>query len=351
MPWKQNDFITWLTRKNDERNKWTCQNWQKMNIFSILKQKQPILKNFMREYMGSIPKKHLRFEIISKLSKKYHIRILFQIAEVSQSWYYKWKKTVYTSQTKEYKEQSDLQLIQEISSASKQKYGYRMIAMMLCMKGILMNHKKVLRLMNKYDLLAKARRRNPYKQIMKRTQQHRVAPNILSRAFQWFVPLRKLWTDITYLRFKWRWIYLSIVKDMIAGEILAFWISDNLSMNIIQKTFKQLNTKFKYQDLKWALIHSDQWFHYTHPYFQRQVQALGCIQSMSRKGNCIDNAPTESFFWHFKDEIDISIYETLEEVEKYTEQYIFYYNNYRPQWTRKKMTPVQYRNHLLQNQS
>jgi hypothetical protein len=61
---------------------------------------------------------------------------------------------------------------------------------------------------------------------MKRTQQHRVAPNILSRAFQWFVPLRKLWTDITYLRFKWRWIYLSIVKDMIAGEILAFWISD-----------------------------------------------------------------------------------------------------------------------------
>jgi transposase InsO family protein len=186
---------------------------------------------------------------------------------------------------------------------------------------------------------------------MKRTQQHRVAPNILSRAFQWFVPLRKLWTDITYLRFKWRWIYLSIVKDMITGEILAFWISDNLSMNIIQKTFKQLNTKFKYQDLKWALIHSDQWFHYTHPYFQRQVQALGCIQSMSRKGNCIDNAPTESFFWHFKDEIDISIYETLEEVEKYTEQYIFYYNNYRPQWTRKKMTPVQYRNHLLQNQS
>ena len=67
---------------------------------------------------------------------------------------------------------------------------------------------------------------------------------------------------------------------------------------------------------------------------------------MSRKGNCIDNAPTESFFGHLKDEIDISPHETFEEVEKYLESYIFYYNNVRPQWTRKKMTPVQYKNHL-----
>ena len=289
--------------------------------------------------------------MISKLSRKHCIRILFKVAEVSQSWYYKWKRLVHDFQTKEHKEQSDLCLIQEISEASKQKYGYRTIAMILSMRWIIINHKKVLCLMNKYDLLAKVRRRNPYKQIMKKTQEHRVAPNILSRAFHGFVPLKKLWTDITYLRFKWRWIYLSIVKDMITGEILAFWVSDNLSMNIIQKTFVLLNTNYTNHELEWALLHSDQWFHYTHPYFRKQVQELGCIQSMSRKGNCIDNAPTESFFWHFKDEIDISVYETLEEVEKYIESYIFYYNNYRPQWTRKKMTPVQYRNHLLILQS
>ena len=95
-------------------------------------------------------------------------------------------------------------------------------------------------------------------------------------------------------------------------------------------------------------MHSDQGFHYTHPSFRQGLKKLGCIQSMSRKGNCIDNAPTESFFGHLKDEIDILSCETLEEVEKYLESYIFYYNNVRPQWTRKKMTPVQYKNHLIQ---
>lgn len=293
----------------------------------------------------------MRFEVILKLSRKYHICILFQAAEVSQSWYYKWKKLVNNSQTKDYKEQTDLKLIQEISSISRQKYGYRMITMILYMRGIIMNHKKVLRLMNKYDLLAKVRRKNPYKQMMKKTQEHRIVPNILSRAFHGFVPLRKLGTDITYIKFKGKWIYLSIVKDMITGEILAFGLSDNLSMNIVQKTFTWLNERFKHHELDWALLHSDQWFHYTHPSFRVWLGKLGCIQSMSRKGNCIDNAPTESFFWHLKDEIDISDCENLQEVEKYIESYIFYYNNYRPQWTRKKMTPVQYRNHLLQIQS
>jgi len=293
----------------------------------------------------------MKFKAILKLSSRCDIVILCMFAKVSLSGYYRYRKLVQIKQTKEYTEQSDLNLIQEISEVSRQKYGYRMITMILFQKGIIMNHKKVLRLMNKYNLLAKVRKKNPYKQIMRKTQEHRVAPNILSRAFQWFVPLRKLGTDITYIRFKWRWIYLSIVKDMITGEILAFSLSDNLSMNIIQKTFIWLNERFKHHELDWALLHSDQWFHYTHPYFAQQLTNLWCIQSMSRKGNCIDNAPTESFFGHLKDEIDISECETLEEVEKYIESYIFYYNNYRPQWTRKKMTPVQYRNHLLQIQS
>ena len=89
------------------------------------------------------------------------------------------------------------------------------------------------------------------------------------------------------------------------------------------------------------------WFHYTHPSYSRKVKELWLIQSMSRKWNCIDNSPTESFFWHLKDEIDTSKYTNLKELEKYIENYIFYYNYKRPQWNRKKMTPVQYRNHLL----
>jgi transposase InsO family protein len=182
---------------------------------------------------------------------------------------------------------------------------------------------------------------------MKANQEHRIAPNELNREFSWISPLMKLWTDITYMRFKWKWIYLSIIKDMITAEVLSSKISDNLSLWIVHDTLKKLKERYTTWELKWALLHSDQWFHYTHPSFWIWLKELWCIQSMSRKWNCIDNSPTESFFWHFKDEIDISECNNIQEVEKYIESYIFNYNNSRPQWSRKKMTPVQYRNHLL----
>jgi len=219
--------------------------------------------------------------------------------------------------------------------------------MLLKSKWIIMNHKKVLRLMNKYSLLAKIRRRNPYKHIMKTNGEHRTVENKLNREFSWISPLKKLWTDITYIRFKWRWIYLSIIKDIVTSEILSSKISDNIWLWVVLDTIKELKEKYPSWELNNTLLHSDQWFHYTHPSFWNYLKELWCIQSMSRKWNCIDNAPTESFFWHMKDEIDISLCNTLEEVAKYIESYIFYYNNSRPQWSRKKMTPVEYRNHLL----
>lgn len=208
-----------------------------------------------------------------------------------------------------------------------------------------MNHKKVLRLMNKYDLLSVIRKKNPYAKIRKATQEHNTAKNILNRQFGWLEAYRKIWTDISYIKFLWKWIYLSIMKDMTTGEILSNQISDNLELWFVHDTLKDLE---KY-DIKWALIHSDQWFHYTHPSFRKTVEKLGCIQSMSRRWNCIDNSPTESFFGHMKDEIDISECTTLEEVKTYMNKYIYQYNNKRPQWNRKKMTPVQYRNHLINN--
>ena len=294
-----------------------------------------------------IPNTKIRFEAINILSKKYNIKLLCRMAGVSLSGYYRRKELHSLGRTKEQKEQKDVELIRELSSRAKQKYGYRSITMLLQVEGHTMNHKKVLRLMSKYYLLAKIRRKNPYKQMMKKTQEHSTAPNILNRTFRGILPLKKLGTDITYLRFKGRWIYLSIVKDMVTGEVLSFALSESLGMEIIQATFLRLEIYCTDNSIEWALLHSDQGFHYTHPSFRKWLKKLGCIQSMSRKGNCIDNAPTESFFGHLKDEIDISPHETLKEVEKYLESYIFYYNNERPQWTRKKMTPVQYKNHLM----
>ena len=249
--------------------------------------------------------------------------------------------------SKEDNEKQDLYIIKEISLGSKQKYWYRMINMLLKNKWIIMNHKKVLRLMKKYNLLARIRRKNPYKQIMKSTQEHRTVRNLLNREFKWDCPYNKIWTDITYIKFKWKWVYLSIAKDMITSEILSEEVSDNLWLWIVYNTLDNLKEKYINWELKGALFHSDQWFHYTHPSFWENIKKLGCIQSMSRRWNCIDNAPTESFFGHMKDEIDASKCKTFEELEAYIKNYIFYYNNNRPQWNKKKMTPVEYRNHLL----
>lgn len=96
-----------------------------------------------------------------------------------------------------------------------------------------------------------------------------------------------------------------------------------------------------------SILHSDQWFHYTHPEYQRLLKENGILQSMSRKGNCLDNAPTESFFWHMKDELELKKIWSFKELEKNIDKYIYYYNNHRPQRNKQKMTPVQYRNHLL----
>jgi len=99
--------------------------------------------------------------------------------------------------------------------------------------------------------------------------------------------------------------------------------------------------------LKNTLIHSDQGFHYTSPEYIAKIKRLNMVQSMSRKGNCIDNAPVESFFGHFKDEVDYKNCQTYEELEALTRNYMDYYNNGRRQWDLKKMTPVEYRKNLL----
>jgi len=209
---------------------------------------------------------------------------------------------------------------------------------------IIMNHKKVLRLMKKYNLLSIIRKKKPYAQIMKATQEHRTCINILNREFRWLKAFYKYWTDISYLHFNWKRAYISILKDMITWEIISYKLSTNLWLWFVFNTIKDAKNKV---NLKWSIIHSDQWFHYTNPWYIQLLKDYWVIQSMSRKWNCLDNAPTESFFWHMKDEIDLKNIKTFKELEIFIKNYIFYYNNERYQWNRKKMTPVQYRNHLL----
>ncbi|MBU0648432.1 IS3 family transposase [Patescibacteria group bacterium] len=154
-------------------------------------------------------------------------------------------------------------------------------------------------------------------------------------------------TDITYLPYNHRFAYLSVVKDIATGEVVSWYLSKHLEMELVLKTAERMKKhKFLSNQTK-PLLHSDQGFHYTNPLFISKMKEMKIIQSMSRKGNCIDNAPIESFFGHLKDDIDYKQCQTFEQVHAMIRQYMRYYNHERQQWNLKKMTPVEYRNHLL----
>ena len=118
-------------------------------------------------------------------------------------------------------------------------------------------------------------------------------------------------------------------------------------MSIVYNTLAKLEEKLGNNIHPEAMIHSDQGFHYTHPEFQKRVKQMNLKQSMSRRGNCIDNAPMESFFGHMKDEMDYKEVHTFEELKQLVNQYMIFYNASRRQWNLKKMTPAEYRSHLI----
>jgi transposase InsO family protein len=257
------------------------------------------------------------------------------MANVSRSGYYKWLKIADNT----HKDYEDYLKIKKIFDDSKGKYGWRSIKMRLPE----MNHKKIQRIMRKYELLAKVRRKNPYKLIMKKTMEHRILPNKLQRNFHQPIPLKVFCTDITYIPFCNSFVYLSVIKDIASGEVMAWNLSLNLEMTLVLETISKMNLN-SYKNI---LIHSDQGFHYTSPKFIKIIKEMKMDQSMSRKGNCIDNAPIESFFGHMKDELDYQSCKSFNELRLKIKEYMRYYNHERKQWTRNRMTPVRYRNHLL----
>jgi len=275
------------------------------------------------------------------LGKK--IAVVCHAASVSKPGYYKWLNR----QGQSPKDYNDYLLIKTIFDKGKKKLGWRSIQMRLTNEyGLNVNHKKIRRVMNKYGLVCQARRKNPYKAIMKKTKEHRTFENLLDRKFEQCVPKKVLCTDITYLYYALgRKAYLSVIKDIATGEILAWELSMNIELGFVIKTVIKLG------QLPNALIHSDQGSHYTSPFYSQIISALGLTQSMSRKGNCIDNAPMESFFGHLKDELDFKSCNTFQELTFRVNEYMQYYNHQRYQWGLKKMTPAQYRDHLLAENS
>lgn len=283
---------------------------------------------------------------------KYLVSYLCDCCGVSRSGYYR-----YFSETaklaritrKVYEEERLTHIIQAIEFRGRKTKGVLQVTLVLHNEmGLVYNHKSVHRIMKEYNLLSKVRQANPYKRMAKATKEHRVYPNLVKRKFKRQTPSQVLLTDITYLKYgKNQTGYLSTILDASTNEIIAYEVSDNLKIDFVLKTLENLNSNLEVKLSKDTIIHSDQGSHYTSPQFSKVVKSLDIHQSMSRRGNCWDNAPQESFFGHLKDETNLKDQETFEDLKNEIDDYIDYHNNYRYQWNLKKMTPVQYRNHLL----
>ena len=176
-----------------------------------------------------------------------------------------------------------------------------------------------------------------------------VAPNVLKRNFLQGKPRKVLLTDITYLFYKTGKCYLSTILDAMTREVLAYRLSESLEVDFVIDTVDALIQKHRCTLDNTTIVHSDQGCHYTSNAFIQKLKDHQFVQSMSRKGNCWDNAPQESFFGHMKDEIRdaVSCAVSLETVQQIVDDQMDYYNNDRYQWQLLKLSPAAYCGYLM----
>lgn len=296
--------------------------------------------------MAEVPTRK-RYEIISQTIKndnnELNITLLCKIAQVSRSGYYEFIKRQNEDNPIEQKDRKDFELILDAYNYRGYKKGSRSIHMRLLHNGTPMNRKKIQRLMRKYNLKCPIRKPNPYKKMLKESEVSEVAENLLERKFREYGPRYVLLTDITYLFYgRGNKAYLSSIKDAYTKEILAHVVSSNMKEDFVLETINILMNNHKHELKTDALIHSDQGIHYKAYTFKELLNNSQLRQSMSRKANCWDNAPQESFHGHMKDEIDLSNCNTIEDVKKVIDDYIDYYNNDRYQWDLAKLSPSEY---------
>ena len=256
---------------------------------------------------------------------------------VSRAAYYAWLKRLEQPD----KDAERMAFVQEAWEKSWKTYGYRRISLWIRQhKGIIINHKAVLRLMNKLNIQSVARKRKPYKKMSDLDIYHRY-DNLLDRKFTASKPNQKWVTDITYIQTIQGWSYLSTIKDLFDGFIVAHKLGRHCSVRLVTDTLKQAMRKEKVTD--GTLLHSDQGHQYTsHSYFVL-TDKYNITPSMSRRGNCWDNAPMENFFGHLKEEAfqQFNVL-SFDKTKELIDQYVYFYNYERIQ-LKTRQTPYQTR--------
>lgn len=182
--------------------------------------------------------------------------------------------------------------------------------------------------------------------MAKALRTNHVADNLVNREFEDHGPGKVFLTDITYIPYNGRFCYLSTILDAFTKQILSYVLSESLELDFVLKSVEQLVARHGISLSTETLIHSDQGCHYTSYRFIQIVKDAELRQSMSRRGNCWDNAPQESFFGHMKDEIDFSSCERFQQVKDIIDDWMDYYNNDRYQWQLAKLSPNEYYSYI-----
>ena len=276
-----------------------------------------------------------------ELRHKYDLNILLNQANMARSSFYYHQKQCKSSD----KYQVIKGLIKSIYHKHKGRYGYRRITDELNNKGLVINHKTVLRLMKLIGLksIIRVKKYKSYK-----GEQGKIAPNLLERNFKSEAPNQKWATDITEFNVAGKKLYLSPIIDLFNQEIISYELTERPVFNqvamMLKKAFKKIPNNIN------LMLHSDQGWQYQMKQYQYLLKEKGIIQSMSRKGNCLDNAIIENFFGTLKSEMFyIQKFASVEELKHEIKQYINYYNNERIKSNLNKMSPIKYRAHYYQN--
>ena len=229
--------------------------------------------------------------------------------------------------------------IYSIYEHHKGRYGYRRVALQLRNEGFPINHKTVQRLMADMGLKAKIKR---VKYRSYKGEIGRVAPNVIARDFKTTGINQKWATDITEYKINDEKGYLSPILDMNNGEIVAYARSRHPDLNLVIKMVDE--AIIRKNPPKGLILHSDQGWHYQHKMYQNRLKTNGLIQSMSRKGNCLDNSMMENFFGLMKSELlYLQRWNTIDDFEAALDEYIRYYNNDRIKLRLDGKSPAQYR--------
>lgn len=271
-----------------------------------------------------------------------------ELAGVSRSGYYNWLNNTAKRYNKELQDEADYALILGAYNYRGYAKGARSIHMRLLHTGIRMNLKKIRRLMKKYHLFCPIRKANPYRRMAKAIRTNAVADNRVNREFRKHGPRKILLTDITYIPYEGNFCYLSVIKDAFTQQVLSHVLSESLEVDFVLETVNQLMRNHGCSLDVETLIHSDQGCHYTSVRFRELLSSYHLRQSMSRRGNCWDNAPQESFFGHMKDELTEKklSWTNIEQIREDINDWIDYYNNDRGQWSLEKLAPNEFYNYI-----